>query len=142
MDIDVTLFFQLAIFLMVLLTLNGLLFKPFLRVIEARHQKIHGMKDDVDRLERLSAADRIAYESRMRDARRDAQRNRESLRNAGREEERRLLTQTRLEISQSLNAKREQVASVESSAKKGLAVHTDALAQQLVQKVLGREVGA
>ena len=140
MDLDVTWFFQFVIFVVVLATLNGLLFKPFLRVLEARHQKTTGMRADVDRLERMSSEDRAVYEQRLKDARREAQREREALRQAGREEERRLLTEARAEVSRELSVMREQVAVREAATQKVLSVQTEELSRQLVRQILGREV--
>ena len=140
MDLDVTLIFQLTLFVALLVLLNGILFKPFLKVIEDRHNKIHGAKEEADRLARLAGLDRETYEARLRDAKRQAQGEREALRQSGREEERRLLAEVRAEIARGLNETREQVSAAERAAKQSLATQTDALARQLVEKVLGHGV--
>ena len=139
MDLDVTLLFQFAILTALVAVLSRWLFKPMLTVIEARHQKIHGTRDDVDRLERLSSADREAYDIRLREVRRTTQLAREQARLSGRDEARRILAETRASIAKAMNETREQVAASERAAQKTLEADVDSLAKQLVSKLLGRE---
>ncbi len=140
MDIDFTLLFQLGLFLIVLVVLNRVLFQPLLKVFEARHQKMHGLRDEVERLKHEAAADLDVYQGRMRAARDAGQRERDSLVSTGRDEERRLLAEMRAEIARALNDARDQVSAAELAAKKNLDAETSELAKRLVQKVLGREV--
>lgn len=140
MDLDVTLLFQFTLLVALMVLLNGLLFKPLLRVIEDRHRQIHGTRHEIDQMERLSAADREAYEVRLREAKQKAAHEREALRSAGREEARRLLAETRARISKDINASREEVGAAERATQGTLAQDIDGLARQLVEKLLGREV--
>jgi len=140
MDINVTILFQLALFLFVLVTLTNILFKPFLKILDERYRKIHGRKVEVDRLERLAGENQSAYIARIREARTVARQERETLRAAGNDEKRKLLADVRVEISQALNETREQVANSEAEARGQLAAENQALAKLLVAKVAGREV--
>jgi F-type H+-transporting ATPase subunit b len=140
MDINVTILFQLALFLFVLVTLTNILFKPFLKILDERYRKIHGRKEEVDRLERLASENQAAYVARVREARNVARQERESLRSAGNDEKRKLLSEVRGEIAQALNETREQVAKSEAEARGQLAAENQALAKQLVAKIAGREV--
>ncbi|OGQ79424.1 MAG: hypothetical protein A2289_05470 [Deltaproteobacteria bacterium RIFOXYA12_FULL_58_15] len=140
MDIDITIVFQLALFVVLLMILTQLLFKPFLKVVEERHQKIHGTKSEVDRLERLATENQSAYVARVREARNVARQEREALRTAGNDEKRKLLADVRMEIAEKLNETREQVAKSEAEARIELAAQTANLAGELVRKVVGREV--
>ncbi len=140
MDLDITLFLQLGLFLLTLVVLNSLLFKPFLRVLDARYEKLHGAQHEVERLSKNAATDLEVYNARLREARELAQKEREALVAAGREEERRLLAEVRNDIAKQLNAAREQVSRAELEAKQALTADTDALARRMVEKVLGREV--
>ncbi len=142
MDLDVTLLFQLGLFLVCLVVLNGLIFKPFLRVIEEREERIEGAREDVERLTKLGDADMEQYQARMREARRKAQQEREALKSDGRDEERRLLAETRAQIAEGLGEKRNQISAAELEARRSLSADTEALTRQLVSKVLGREVSA
>lgn len=142
MDLDFTLVLQLAIFMGVLLALNGLLFQPFLKVLEARDQKLAGAKRDIERLTKDAHKDLEVYQTRMREARDLAHKEREALVTAGREEERRLLAKVREDIAKALNDARKEVGAAELAAKQALTTETQALARRLVDKVLGREVAS
>ncbi len=142
MDLDFTLLLQLALFLVVLAVLNRILIQPLLKVFEARYQKMHGLREDVEKLKQEAAADLEVYQGRMRAARDAAQQERDQLVATGREEERRLLAEMRAEIAKTLNEARDQVAVAELEAKKSLDPETEELARRLVGKVLGREVRA
>lgn len=137
MDIDITIFLQLGLFLVLLTVLNFVLFKPFLALIEKRHERIEGLREQSEHLTAQSGADSEAYQMRMREARAAASREREALRNQGRDENRRLLQQARSEIAASLNQVRQAVSEAEELSRKNLSADTSALARQLVRKVLG-----
>jgi F-type H+-transporting ATPase subunit b len=142
MDLDVTLLFQLVLLTALMGVLERLLFRPLLRVIESRHQQIHGARHEVAHLERLSSADREAYETRLREARRSAHLEREKLRTSGRDEARRLLAEVRGEISRAMQSTRESIGAAERAAQQHLERDVDGLARQLVEKLLGRTVSA
>jgi F0F1-type ATP synthase membrane subunit b/b' len=140
MDINVTILFQLGLFLFVLVSLTGILIRPFLRIVEERHQKIHGTKSEVDRLERLATENQTAYVARVREARLAAKQEVDALRSAGNEEKRKLLAQVRAEIAAALNKTRDEIRTSEDKARDALQKESDALARQLVSKLAGREV--
>ncbi len=140
MDLDSTLLFQLGLFLLVLVILNRLLFKPLLRVFEGRAYRMHGLRGEVERLEKAAEADAGVYQSRLREARDLAQREREALVSTGREQERQLLNEVRADISKALNEARDDISRAELEAKQSLSADTEQLARRLVEKVLGREV--
>lgn len=69
-DLDASIFFQAAIFLLTVLTLNALVFKPLQKVVDLRYAKIQGTIEDARRTEK-DAADRVAkWESQIIEARR------------------------------------------------------------------------
>ena len=140
MDIDLTFLLQLGIFIIVLLGLNPLLFKPFQKVIEDRDLKIAGANAEADRLNLLAEGDLEKYSGQIDRARKEAYREREALRGAGREEERRIVTEARAEVSQTLAEAREQINSAASDAGDQLASETDALAELVAEKILGRKL--
>ncbi|MEZ4270203.1 MAG: ATP synthase F0 subunit B [Myxococcota bacterium] len=80
MDIDVTYIFQFGLFLVVLVSLNGMILKPLLRVIEERERQIDGAQQEVERLRREGDANMETYQTRMRGARVEAHREGKSSR--------------------------------------------------------------
>jgi F0F1-type ATP synthase membrane subunit b/b' len=140
MDIDVTILFQLGLFLLALVVLTNLLLKPVMRVIEARYQKIEGAELEAARLSALAATNRDAYLARIRDARTRARREREALKATGNDEKRQLLADVRAEIATAMNDTRDQIGVAELEAYRHLSTETEALARRLVSRVLGRDL--
>ncbi|MEL6761817.1 MAG: ATP synthase F0 subunit B [Myxococcota bacterium] len=142
MDIDVTILIQAGIVLFLLLSLNGLLFKPMLEVFDAREAKLQGARDSIESLNRLAKEDLEAYRTRIREANDRAQDEKEALRDAGRARERELLSEVRAEIADSLNDARSTIEAQEGQARQSLSAQVDTLAGDMASKILGREVEA
>jgi F-type H+-transporting ATPase subunit b len=140
MDLDLTFIFQFFIFLIVLVGLNGILFKPFQDLIEEREKRIKGANEDAERLTHLAAEDREAYEVRLGDARLAAQRECERLRVDGRDRGRELVSDARAEMSTAMSATRASLKEAEVKAAETLSNDIETLAHQVVEKVLGRQV--
>lgn len=142
MDIDVTILIQAGIVLFLLLSLNGLLFKPMLEVFDAREAKLQGARDSIESLNRLAKEDLEAYRTRIREANDRAQDEKDALRDAGRARERELLSEVRAEIADSLNDARSTIEAQEGQARQSLSAQVDTLAGDMASKILGREVEA
>lgn len=136
MDIDVTYLIQLGIFLFLLVSLNQIILKPFLRVIRERDAKIEGARGEVEGLRAAGDADQAAYQDRMRTARHDAHESREALKGEGREEQRKILTETREEIAKVVGAARDEIEAAELRARMHLSSDTEELAESLVEKMV------
>ena len=140
MDLDVTIFIQTGIFLLVLFGLNPILIKPIQRIIEARHAGTGGKTQDTDRLTSEAASKQQKYEARIADARKVAGEEREELRNEGRQSERSLVEEARKRAEATIDKGRADIESQATEARGALNTEVDALAQQLATKVLGREL--
>jgi F-type H+-transporting ATPase subunit b len=140
MDIDVTYLIQFGLFLFTLVTLNGLILQPFLKVLQERDARTEGAQAEVSVLLEAGDRDMAAYQKRMREARGTAQKEREALRDEGRAQERSYLADIRAEIADTLNSARDQVKDEEARARAELARESDAMARELVERILGREV--
>jgi F0F1-type ATP synthase membrane subunit b/b' len=140
LDIDVTILFQAALVLLLLVILTQILLKPVMKVIDDRHLRIHGRKTEVERLDRLADENRTAYQARIHEARVASRREREGIRSEANEEARRMLADVRGEIADKLNATRDEVGRLEGAARDALAADTESMARQLVSKIIGREV--
>jgi F-type H+-transporting ATPase subunit b len=136
LDIDITYLIQFGLFLVCLVSVNGILLQPFLKVIEEREAKTAGALADVVHLRALGDADMHAYQAKLRSARSQADQARERLKQSGRDEERRLLGDLRVRITSQLNATRETVALSEETARAELHASIDPLAGDLVAKLL------
>lgn len=140
MDLDVTIFIQTGIFLLVLFGLNPILIKPIQRIIEARHAGTGGKSQDTDRLTVEAAQKQQKYEERIAVARKEAGAQREVLRNEGRQSERELVEEARKRAETTIEKGRAEIESQATSARNSLNSEVDTIAEQLAVKVLGREL--
>lgn len=139
MDLDLTFLLQFGLVVVLLLILNPLLLRPMLQILELRHEKIHGMRLEIDRLSRQAAEDKETYETQMTAALKTAQKVREEYRVAGRDEERRILNETREDIAGLIGQAREEIRQAEQEAQKKLEREVDAFAKELMDKIVHRK---
>ena len=143
MDIDQFTFgFQFLLFLTLLVSLNGILLKPFLKVLEEREAKITGAQAQVEYLSKIGDEAMADYQARMRQARQKAQQERDQLKEEGKQEERRILAEVRSELAAALNTTRERIVKSETEAQGALETETETLARQIVAKITGKEASA
>jgi F-type H+-transporting ATPase subunit b len=138
--LDWTLFLQFANFVILLVVLNALLFKPLRAALAARKATIDGDLAKARSLDGEIQAQVAEYEAKLQEARQRGSQERLALRQAALTEEARLLGGANEKASQRLQSLKEQVAAEAEAARQGLRAETEALARQVAGKVLGREL--
>ncbi|MBJ81003.1 MAG: hypothetical protein CMH60_06775 [Myxococcales bacterium] len=139
MDLDLTFLLQFGLVVVLLLILNPLLLRPMLQILELRHEKIHGMRQEIDRLSRQAAIDREEYEAKISAALKEATHLREEFRVEGRDEERRILNETREDVARMIGEARQEIHNAEQEAEKNLEREVDAFAKELMNKIVHRK---
>jgi len=138
--LDWTLFLQFANFIILLVVLNALLFKPLRAVLAARKATIDGDLAKARSLDEQIQAQVAEYEAKLQEARQRGSQERLAIRQAAQTEEARLLGAANEKAFQRLQVLKEQVAGEAEAARQGLRGETEALARQIAGKVLGRSV--
>ena len=138
--LDWTLLLQFANFMILLVVLNVLLFKPLRAVMAARKATIDGDLAKARSLDEQVQSQVAEYEAKLQEARQRGSQERTALRQAAQAEEARLLGNANEKASQRLQSLKDQVAGEAEVARQGLRSETDALARQIAGKVLGRSV--
>ena len=138
--LDWTLLLQFANFMILLVALNVVLFKPLRAVMAARKATIDGDLAKARSLDEQVQSQVAEYEAKLQEARQRGNQERSALRQAAQAEEARLLGNANEKASQRLQSLKEQVAGEAEVARQGLRSETDALARQIAGKVLGRSV--
>lgn len=139
-DLDGTLFVQLAMFFVAFALLYVLVFKPMVAVLEAREQAIDGAKAEAKQLEQDVLAKQAAFDAELRKVRSSAGDERERLRAEALELERKLLDTVRTETTALVNEARERLEVEARSARAELVASRADLAREIASKVIGREV--
>ncbi len=139
-DLDGTLFLQLGLFFVAFLVLRSLIFKPMVRLFEAREQAIDGAREEAKQLSEKADDTGHAFDEQMRSVRLSAQKERERLRQDGLKLERETLERVRRHTQLQLEEAEARVASDGERLRRELAARVPVLANQIASRLLHREV--
>lgn len=137
-DIDFTIFVQLAIFVVLYLVLRPLLFKPWIEVLERRTLSIDGALQAASELR--DQADRFGSESeaRMEKAQQDALHLRSDARVEAEAAQHKLLGEARSQASTSMDSARETARREATVARAELASKVQDISNDVFATVMGR----
>ena len=138
--LDWTLFLQFANFMILMVVLNALLFKPLRAALQARREAIESSKAKVHDIDEQVQAQIARYEAQLQEARLQGAQERATLRKAGQEEETRILGAANQTNAEKLQTIKEQIQVEAGTARQALRNETEALAREIAGKVLGRAI--
>jgi len=139
-SVDWTLGLQFVNFIILLIVLNKLLYKPLTKIMAERREKIEGsharakdLQADIDeKMER--------YQQQLNEAKALANAERAKLKKAASEEEATMLAEAHEKATKRLQAIKDQVAAEAAEASKTLRKEAKSLAGQIATKILGRKL--
>ncbi len=138
--LDWTLFLQFANFMILMVVLNALLFKPLRAALQARREAIESSKAKVHDIDEQVQAQIARYEAQLQEARLQGAQERATLRKAGQEEEARILGAANQTAAVKLQTIKEQIQEEAGTARQALRDETEDLAREIAGKVLGRAI--
>ena len=137
-ELNITFFIQLVNFLIVLLVLNLILYRPIRGIIKKRAEIMAARLDEIERFT-AQASDRMtAYEQELDNARQQAQDLRMQMKEEGYAEEKKLVEAASVEAGSILKAAKEKIASEKKSAIAALKAQVEKFAQMAAEKILGQ----
>ena len=139
-ELDGTLVLQFVNFMILMVVLNALLFKPLRAALKARKETIEGSKAKVQDIDEQVQAQVARYEAQLQEARQQGSQERSALRKTGQEEEVRILGEANRSAAERLQTITAQIQDEANSARQALRGETEALAKEIAGKVLGRAV--
>lgn len=139
-DIDLTVFIQFALFLIMFVIGNVFLFQPYLELRERRKQGIDGARAEAERMSAKADAELAAYEQQLAGARSRANDEGRKVRAEAAVHEKSVTDASRTEATQSLEAATSKMRAETDAARLQLLPQANALAKQLASRLLGREV--
>jgi F-type H+-transporting ATPase subunit b len=139
-EINWTIGLQFLNFLVLMLLLNVLLFRPLRGVLEKRKATVDGGHARARELKEQIDEKMARYQDQLQQAKLKGNEEKAALRSAAAKEEAEILGAAREVASGRLQAIREQVQTEAAQAGKELRTQTSALAAQVASKVLGRGV--
>lgn len=139
-DLDITLLYQAANFLILMFVLNLILYKPIMKLLGSRQKRIDDANGEVRSLE-TSIDDKVAdYEETLRRARAEAMEERDSIKGVGTDAAKDILGTAREEVSEMIQGFKTRAAAEKEEARLLLHKQTRQIALEISEKVLGRGI--
>lgn len=137
-----TLILQLLQFLLLIWILNRIMFRPLLRLIQDRDQHIEKIKQDVETMERETTDLINKSISIEKDARLGAGEERARLKQEANAQSDRIFEDTKKEIEQIMSEAEKEIDDQVEKAKGFLRREAAEIADEIIEKVMGRRVEA
>lgn len=139
-DINSTLLIQLANFLLLLLALNLILFKPLRRIIQERELGISTAFTDAKTAQEQMQRLLEQYNASLAEAKQKATAAYSALYQQGLDSQREMITAERTRAGETLDKARAEIAAAADAARTDLKQEADRLSQDITAKLLGRAV--
>jgi F-type H+-transporting ATPase subunit b len=139
-DIDLTVFVQFGLFLVLFWVSNKLLFQPYLQLRERRKQGIDGAREEADRMTASADAKLADYEKQLAGARNRANEEGRKLRAEAAAHEKDVTEKARAEAQKAIDEAAAKMRQETEAARLQLLPQANTLARQIASKLLGREV--
>lgn len=142
LDLDGTLFVQLALFVLLAFLLTQILWKPYLRVKSERIRRVDGYREDAKKMD-LEAQQRLAkIEADLAETRRVGSTDRARARAEAQAQEQRLLAEANAGAQKALAEAQARIETSLAKEKAGLMSRAEALGREAAERVLGRKVAS
>lgn len=139
-DLDGTLFIQLAIFIVLFFVLRSLVFKPMIALFAAREAAIDGAREEAKKMEGEARKSTGGFDEAIQKVRVSAGEERDRLRNDGLKLERTLLEGVRVETQKMMDDAKTRLDGEARTVRTTMQAQAPVLAKQIASKLLGREV--
>lgn len=139
-SLDISILYQVILFVVLWLILNKVLFQPYLSLLDERERRTTGAQHDSTELEHEGARLRTQYEEKIAQAQAVAAVERERILQIAREEREKILGQARQEAEQTLTRRRQEIATALEAERRLASAEAVRIAADIASKVLGRKV--
>jgi F-type H+-transporting ATPase subunit b len=139
-DIDGTAFVQFGIFAITAIVATRFLFRPYLKMRDEREAGMAGARKEAESLSAEADAKLADYEEKLAQARSRAQEERRKIRTEASEHLRKVTEEAREKAQSAIEAADKKVSEETTRAREELLPKADALAADMVGRLLGRKV--
>ena len=139
-DINASLFWQVGNFLLLLVALNYLLYKPIRGIIAKRAEKVAQLGSDITSSEEGVKAKAGELEAQLAEARKEGMTTREEMKSEGHDKEREIIDAATAEMEKTVAKIREEISAEIGAARDELKGQVQSFGQELAQKILGRSI--
>ncbi|RJX30000.1 MAG: hypothetical protein C4525_13225 [Desulfarculus sp.] len=139
-DINASLFWQIGNFLVLLLALNYLLYKPIRGILRQRAEKVAQLSSDITSSQEGVRARQKEMDTELAEARQDGAAAREEMKDQGHLQEREIIEAATKEMEGAVAKVREQITAEIGQAREQLKGQVQSFGVELAQKILGRTI--
>ena len=139
-DINSSLLWQIANFLILMLAMNYLLYKPIRGMLKQRAEKMAALNGEITASKEGAKSKEEELDSRRNEARREGVSVAEEMKSEGRAKERELIDAATKEMEQTVAKVREEIQGEIGQARDQLKAEVQAFGKELAQKILGRSI--
>jgi F-type H+-transporting ATPase subunit b len=137
-DINSSLFIQVGLFIFLMIVLNQIFFKPFLRFLEERQAKIEGDEKEAVRLQGEAERRRLQFEEGLNKGQLQAQGEKGSIVDAGSREGKSFVDKAQEEVDEELPRIKAQIGQEGRQVAADLERKQGQMAKEIAEKLLGR----
>jgi F-type H+-transporting ATPase subunit b len=139
-DINSTLFWQLANFIVLIITLNFILFKPIRQVMQGREQGIGSALEDAKAAQERMQSIMDRYNASLAEAKQKALTTYNTIYQQGLDAQRDMISAERAKGSELLDKARGEITAASAAAQADLKIEAERLSKDITAKLLGRAV--
>ena len=140
LNIDGTVILQIANFLVLLVVMNIILYKPIRGILAKRDEEMASRQKMIDDYQGRVKDNEEAIESGMVSARKEGYQEKESLKVLGQEEEKGVLQEAGAAVERKLTAAKQEIETKVAAAREVLESEISGFSNELAEKILGRSV--
>ena len=140
LSIDGTMILQIANFLVLLVVMNIILYKPIRGILAKRDEEMASRQKMIDDYQGRVQNNEEAIESGMVSARKEGYQEKESLKDLGQEEEKGVLQEAGAAVERKLTAAKQEIEAKVTAARETLESEITGFSNELAEKILGRSV--
>jgi F-type H+-transporting ATPase subunit b len=139
-DINNTLLWQIANFIVLLIALNFILFKPIRQIMQEREQGISSALGDAKAAQERMQSILEQYNASLAEAKQKAVTNYNAIYQQGLDAQRDMISAERAKAGEMLDKARGEIAAMSTAAREDLKKEAERLSQDITSKLLGRAV--
>ena len=139
-SLDLSILYQIILFVALWLILKKILFQPYLRLLEERERRTIGAEHDSADLEHEGARLRAQYEEKIAQAQTAAYAAKDDILQEARQQREKILGEARAAAASKLEQARREISLALEREKALAAAEAATVAGEMVSKVLGRKV--
>jgi F-type H+-transporting ATPase subunit b len=138
--LNITFFIQIVNFLVFIIVINWVLVKPILKVLDERRNRVEGNEEESERLTAEAEKVIAEYEATLKEARIEANREKDRLRTEGIEREAEIIKTAKEETKKMTDRLKEEIARESSVALTEMKKEAGLLSKVIAEKILEREI--